>query len=178
MMTTPTPIEIRAARLHDLFSLEGLLHRAIAEANGLLPDYDHMHLAQMTIELMKNGLVVVATEPLEGNRERLVGVFMLSVRSWSWNPAFQYLDSVHFYVHPEYRARSIADGRSVADGLRDAGQSIADNAQVPLIVEGYFTPDRLEAKAEFFSRAGFLHVGGRYLYMPADPAEKQPAAAE
>lgn len=174
------PIRVRMARLYDLYSLEVLLDKAIGESGGIMPAYDAAHCYHQAINRIESGLVYVACEIDEAKKiEKVVGCLMMDIRSVDWNPQAKLLETIHLYILPEYRARTLADGKQlVFDGLIGFGRGIADVAASQSEAPALFIVDQLfqvgpEAKADLkdklFERAGFAYLGGKHLYI-AKPA--------
>ena len=180
-MSDKATISIRRGNVYDLFALEFLLSKGLEESNGLLPDYDQLPTLHKSLDMLHTGSVFVACEGDEAARsEKIVGCLALNPEAFSWNSAVVVLRSVHFYVLPAFRARTLADGVTlVFDGLRRVGSDLADAANMPMIIEQLHQvgPDnRAEAKDELFKRAGLSYVGGNFVYLPK-PRQEQGKAA-
>ncbi len=181
--------EIRGANQFDLPALELLLARGIEESKGLLPPYDWRHVWHTAVNQIASGMVFVATGTDEAaKRQKIVGCLVLDAQPWAWHPGFQVLRSQHFYVLPEERSNTLADGKLIWEGLREAGQRLSDIVSeaaieqgappVPLLIEvlHQMGPDaRVEVKDELMRRAGLQHVGGTWLYMPKVAAAEKAA---
>lgn len=172
-MADKTKIIVRRAERFDLIALELLLSKGIEESKGLLPPYDWGHVYHAAVNQLQAGLIFVASEA-----EKIIGCLSLDAQKWTWNPAFTVLRSVHFYVLPEERAKTLPDGKTlVFQGLLQAGQWLADQASseeyaCPLIVEQLHSlgPDnRAAAKDELMTRAGFAYAGGNFVYLGQPP---------
>lgn len=179
-MADKVKIAIRPGKVYDLFALEWLLMKGIEESNGLLPNFDQLPTLHQGLDMLYTGTVFVACEIHEaGKRERIVGCLALNAEKFSWNASATVLRSMHFYVLPEARAHTLADGKSlVFEGLLAAGQALSDAAGVPLLVEQLHQvgPDnRAAAKDELFKRAGLAYVGGNHAYLPKPPAAEKAA---
>jgi len=162
-----TTIEIRKAEFFDLNALEGLLHRGIEEANGLIAPYDPETAYRTGLEQISQGLVFVAAENVDAKRQKLVGGLCLALSRWHWNHKVSYLESIHYYVLPEYRSRS-AGNVPVGVALLNAAKSGAQAAGLQLLVRIGSGEVRLEAKERLMERAGFPRVGGNYLFQPKE----------
>lgn len=162
-----TEIVIRKAEFHDITALEGLLHRGIEEANGLLAPYDPETAYRTGLEQIAQGLVFVAAENLDSKRQKLVGGLCLAVGKWHWNRNAQFLESIHYYILPEYRARSVGSA-PVGVALLTAARAGAQAANLPLVINIGSGEVRLEAKERLMDRAGFHRVGGTYLFKPKE----------
>lgn len=182
-MAETTKIDIRRGTVYDLFACELLLAKGLEESKGLLPDYDQLAFFHKSLNLLDSGCVFVARELVDDKRERIVGCLALNPEEFSWNSSAKVLRSVHYYVLPAYRPRTLEDGKTlVAEALRDAGCALADLSGMPLIIEQLHQvgPDnRAAAKDRMFERAGMSYVGGNYVYLPqrAEAAAEQEQAA-
>lgn len=179
-MADKTKIIIRAATPYDLFALELMLAKGIEESAGLLPDYDQMHFFHTAINMCAAGLVFVAAERDDvAKHEKLVGCLNLDGKTWAWNKTVTILESVHFYVLPEARGRTLEDGKTaVWEGLLQAGQALADAAGVPMVINVIHqvgAENRAGAKDELFKRAGLQYMGGNHLYLPKPKAAEKAA---
>lgn len=173
-------IGIRKATRYDITALEVMMSKGVEESQGFLPDYDPHLFWHEAVRLIQGETVWVAAQvDIANKREKLIGCLALDAHKWRWNPRVILLESVHFYVLPEARALTLADGKTfVAEALISAAKELADTVPVPLRIENLHQlgPDnRAEAKDRFFDRAGFIYAGGSHVYMPKVTAS---AAAE
>jgi hypothetical protein len=171
------------ATLYDMHPLEVLLNKAIEESGGLLPPYDQFHCYHQFLHRLENGLVYVACEIVGDKQERIVGALMMDLHKFDWNPQAKLLVTVHLYIVPEYRGKTMPDGKTyLFEALLGFGQQLADVAQIPFMVESFFQlgPEaRAVARDKAFEKAGFQYLGGKHNYQPKAPrqAEQSPAAA-
>ena len=179
-MATALKYEIRRANQFDLPALEILLAKGIEESKGLLPPYDWPHVYHAAINQIQAGLIFVAgAVDEEAKREKVVGVLVLDAQHFSWSPKAGVIRSVHFYVLPEERGKTLSDGKTlIYEGLIQAGEWLANAAGVPLLIEilHQMGPEaRIEAKDKLMEKAGLTYVGGSWLYMPKVAAEEKAA---
>lgn len=171
---------IRKGNVYDLFACEFLLAKGLAESDGLLPDYDKLPTLHKSLDMLHTGSVFVACEVDEtGKRERVVGCLALNPEAFSWNSAVTVLRSVHFYVLPDARASTLADGALLFEGLLSVARDLADAAQMPLLIEQLHQvgpENRALAKDELFKRSGLTYVGGNHVYLPKPAAVDSKAA--
>jgi hypothetical protein len=194
----PVEYGVRLASRYDLFALERLMEKALAESGGLLPPHDPDHFVHSSMALISKGLVFVAVEVSEDKkRERIVGCLALDARSWHWNPRALFLESVHFYVLPEARKVKIHDGKMLlAEALLACGKQLSTVSSyhqqkdgetvfmpVPLRIDMLFqlsaegiTDNRAAAKDELMRGCGFIYVGGNHVFIPKEE-QAQAAAA-
>jgi hypothetical protein len=181
------PIRIRMANPYDLFSLELLLDKGIEESKGVLPNYDQLQFMHDALDRIASGFVYVACELDEAKKqEKVIGCLALEIRGFGWNANAKLLESVHFYVLPEYRGRTLPDGKTfVYEGLVAQAQGLADvaatqaEAPIKLVIENMHQvgPEaRNGAKDELFKRAGLDYLGGKHLYVGKVRAQAGAAA--
>ena len=190
--TVSTTIAVRRANLGDLRALEILLMKGHEESE-MLPPPDIAHAYHTAINMIQAGMVFVATEiDADKKRELVVGTLMLDGKTYAWNPEVTIIESVHFYVLPEYRARSInsgtparLNGMPVWRALLEAGKDLSTAASevhgktIPFRCESFFSAkadNRAEAKDELFKQAGFAYTGGNFIFFPPPTSDEQAAA--
>lgn len=162
-------LKIRRGQMGDLWRLQHMLYMAEEESNGIMPPTDMLHAAHAALNMLAAGFVFVVEEG-----ETVVGAIMLDVMSWAWNPQVKYLETQHFYVMPDHRAKKVGDVLA-AQALLDAAKAMADAAGIPLIATRFFSDERNASKDAFFERSGMINLGGRHIYQPAVDAAKQAA---
>jgi hypothetical protein len=169
------------ANIYDQHPLEVLLSKGIEESNGLLPKYDQFHCYHQFLTRVERGLIYVACEVMDDKRERIVGGMMLDVHGFDWNPAAKLLVTVHLYIVPEFRGKTMPDGKTfLAEALLGFGQMLADAGQIPFMVETFFdlcSEKRATARDKLMEKAGFQYLGGKFYYAPKEQAAEQSAAA-
>lgn len=189
-----TTISIRQAEFQDCVAIERLLRRGLQDTLGFLPPYDQQFAYRAGIDLIGRKLVWVAQEHIDETHVRIVGVLMLDVKGWNWNPAIKYLENVHFYILPEYRAKTtviplqgedpIKTKMTVATHLLDVAKQMAKTNDMALLMQMIYTPKDTARKDRFFESSGMSYTGGNFFYLPQQdqpPAESEhleEAAAE
>jgi len=173
-------LEIRPANVYDMHQLEILLYKGIEESKGLLPPYDVFQVYHHALKLIEIGSVYILQDIDEEKKQRtVVGCLMLDATSFKWNDAVKWLESVHFYVLPEWRAKKLPDGKLPFEALVDAAKGLAEACAMPLKIESFHQAgdNRVLAKDTLFEKAGFFYIGGNFAYLPKSMQQKEAAAA-
>jgi hypothetical protein len=172
-------VYIRRATHHDLFMLEALMKRGLREAdeaNLPFPPIDFLHSAHAVLNLIAAGAIHVVCEPIDEQRERMIGAHVFDVRQYHWNPGVKFFETIHWYIHPDHRGAQLADGRTAAAALIDSAKELAMSVGLPFLMTVQFTPDRASVKDALIDRKDFQYMGGSHLFVP--PKQEAAEAAE
>jgi hypothetical protein len=154
---------IRRATLRDLPDLEIMQAAAWQERGGFDPAPNVPHSYRVATNLIEAGLVFVAAVN-DSIGESLVGTLMLDAKRGIWNPGAVHLESVHYWVDPDYR-ETVIDGVPLGLMLLYAARSLADHAGVRLHIR-VETPDRANAVLRMLEINGGEFIGGTVVFAP------------
>lgn len=149
-------IRLRAATARDITPLIDLLLNYFNECVMFYPGADVNACVAKGITCIRQGGCIVAES--EG---ALIGCFAMELDEYWWNPAAKILNALLVYVLPEFRKG--------ATGIKliQAAQEVARLNNLPLSMTQIwkFSPELME---RLNKRLGFHHVGGTFVYIPAE----------
>lgn len=152
---------VEPARCEDAFGILETLKLALAESGTDYPEPDMPYAVQALLDLIAQGLVVVARGPV---KSRIVGCLMLDVARWPWthpnNAKGLHLYNQHFWIEPRYRKGGIA-----RDFLKFA-KAVSDEKQMPLVIELSNISDDADLRDRFVRISGFSYAGGKFIRAP------------
>ena len=164
-------ISIRRGNFADVGPILGLSSVALDEGVWApVKTVDIGHSMRLLSTQVENNLVFVA----DGGGG-VVGMIVLRVDGWAWNPSERHLESIHFYVHPAFRSAKTSDGKLAAVALIDAAKGVAQRAGLDLILTVLFGDD-VERRDAFIRRQGIKSAGETLVFQPK--AIALPIAAE
>lgn len=160
---------IGGARFEDGFRIIRLLESGRSEVGMGLPYPDQPYAIQQLLDYIGRGYVFVARLAEDGE---IVGVLILEPQKLWYKAAPHYIQSLEFYVDPEFRKGG------TAKLLLKRGIKVANVAGVPLIVS-VTSGGMAEMKDRFIERQGFSYIGGNLVYEPdGDLLEAEEATGE
>jgi GNAT superfamily N-acetyltransferase len=158
-------IVVGKAKAEDIFKIADLLDAARGEVAHELPPIELPHSYHKLLDFAAGELVWVARVPEE---DRIVGVIILEPHRLWYRSRAHFLESVEFYVLPEFRkggtaARLVEKAKEAADSAAVGG--------VPLVMS--LTSGRMaEVKDRFIESLGFDYMGGSLIYQMKLPKEE------
>jgi GNAT superfamily N-acetyltransferase len=155
--------KVRLAHFDDVMATYACIERGRLSVDTPWPPPDLPYAAQALMDLMAQGFVAVATDPVG----QIVGAIALDVTSWPWchpdNPKGHYLYNQHFWVDPTHRR----GGAGIR--LLDWAKGRADEAGLPLMIELTSLDANVEEKDRFVKSRGFSYLGGKFFREPNQP---------
>lgn len=160
-------IVVGKARYTEIFAIGALLESGREEMRTPLPPTDYPYALHRLLEFIQAEMVWVARVK---DSETVVGILMLRPSGLWFVQRPHFLESVEFYVAPEYRKGGVA-ARLLEKG-KEAALSVAVGG-VPLVIN-LTSGNMAETKDRFVESQGFTYMGGSLIWTSAQRADSEP----
>lgn len=166
-------LHIRQAVYTDLFAIDALLRKGREESGEKFPNPEYPAALHVILNRITDRMIWIAYEEDEQGRAKLVGIMAMRLNAHEGAPSQNFLEVTHFYLLPEARSKSDANGKPAASTLIECAKqsSVAASAAlqkwVPLML-GVNFGDRVELKEALIERHGFERTGSNYIRIPSE----------
>lgn len=153
-------IQVGKARFDEIFSIEQLLESGRDEMRTPLPPTDIPYAYHRLIDFIQTGFVWVARTESE-----VVGIIILRPSSLWFVQRAHFLESIEFYIAPDYRKGGVA--AKLLGKAKDVA-AMAAVGGVPLVVN-LTSGNMAEMKDRFVESQGFTYMGGALVWQVEAP---------